>query len=684
MLIKKAVTQVLAVLIIIATVFSAAALLYTYISGTVGESKEELSTSGSSLIKIENAYYEGVGVIHLRNIGEVSDLLDSIYLSLDGENWVKTVFATPNPMVPPGGTTVAFVSTENLQPGNYRLKVVMRSGQEAYGNLVIDGETIDYFFGYISTAYSKSSPLTLVNGFYGKYYDISDNSKYGTIPGYNMFLRGECEEDVFYEGIDRILDFTDHSSYGGSPWPFANIRVPDRFVALWSALIRLDTSSTLLFNIVTDDGIVILVDNKTVFSSWKLQAPTEYSFKVELEGGLHELKIVYFENYGIARLKVEIEVLREKSEETIIGKYYETNGESSRPSIEKILRGEYPLILEKQEETIDYTDNPDYGGSPWPISDTDTFTVHWRIRYFALTSGKYAVKTYNDDGVVVYIDNQTVINDWNLHRPKWNEAEVFLEKGYHVIDILYYENYGIARMFFSINPSTTQHERHMLNLTYTAKVYKLPNNWNDWTPEGYEKLYRMIVNGELDQIGTYSVSEIYFSDNPNYPGNPWFFSGVTDRFAAVFESKFKLEKTSIMYFDVMSDDGVRILLDDKIVLSDWSLHPPRASKSSAIVSPGEHSLKIVYFENYGIALLHVKLYYEEREQIEIMPYFNTLSTIMISFSKGSVKPPISITVIDDRGTIVGEQVLNKINDKVYVDLNRKLTFYGAIAIWRKK
>ena len=85
MFIKKAVTQVLAVLIIIATVFSAAALLYTYISGTIGESKGELSTSGSSLIKIENAYYEGVGVIHLRNIGEVSDLLDSIYLSPDGK-----------------------------------------------------------------------------------------------------------------------------------------------------------------------------------------------------------------------------------------------------------------------------------------------------------------------------------------------------------------------------------------------------------------------------------------------------------------------------------------------------------------------------------------------------------------------------------------------------------------------
>jgi hypothetical protein len=56
---------------------------------------------------------------------------------------------------------------------------------------------------------------------------------------------------------------------------------------------------------------------------------------------------------------------------------------------------------------------------------------------------------------------------------------------------------------------------------------------------------------------------------------------------------------------VTSDDGVRVWLDDKVVLEDWTIHGPKDDRIS--VSGGRHRLHLEYFQNTGTAALQVRI-----------------------------------------------------------------------------
>jgi parallel beta-helix repeat protein len=56
---------------------------------------------------------------------------------------------------------------------------------------------------------------------------------------------------------------------------------------------------------------------------------------------------------------------------------------------------------------------------------------------------------------------------------------------------------------------------------------------------------------------------------------------------------------------VTSDDGIRVWLDDKMVLEDWSIHG--AKEDHLAVAGGQHRLRLEYFQNTGAATLEVQI-----------------------------------------------------------------------------
>lgn len=55
--------------------------------------------------------------------------------------------------------------------------------------------------------------------------------------------------------------------------------------------------------------------------------------------------------------------------------------------------------------------------------------------------GIYRFYTYSDDGSVLYIDNQVVVDNDGGHSPRWREGVIALEKGMHELQLLYFEDY---------------------------------------------------------------------------------------------------------------------------------------------------------------------------------------------------------------------------------------------------
>jgi WD40 repeat protein/tetratricopeptide (TPR) repeat protein len=102
-------------------------------------------------------------------------------------------------------------------------------------------------------------------------------------------------------------------------------------------------------------------------------------------------------------------------------------------------------IFSKQVERIDF----EWGVSaPHQKVPQDHFAIV-ATTTIALPSDKTLRMTaHSDDGIRVYVDDKRVIENWNVHQPARNMADVPLKKGNHVLRIEYFQNSGAATLKF--------------------------------------------------------------------------------------------------------------------------------------------------------------------------------------------------------------------------------------------
>jgi len=72
-------------------------------------------------------------------------------------------------------------------------------------------------------------------------------------------------------------------------------------------------------------------------------------------------------------------------------------------------------------------------------------------------------------------------------------------------------------------------------------------------------------------------------------------------FAATATIKVQRPSSSSVSFQVGSDDGTRLYIDDSLVISNWRTGGYQTQSGSAYLSPGFHTLRIEYFENVSTA-----------------------------------------------------------------------------------
>lgn len=113
-------------------------------------------------------------------------------------------------------------------------------------------------------------------------------------------------------------------------------------------------------------------------------------------------------------------------------------------------------------------------------------------------------------------------------------------------------------------------------------------------PEAFAKL----IAGE--PVATATTQRLdYRSGGPFVEGVPG------DKFAVVAEGS--LEAPAAEYgLEITSDDGVRVWLDDKLILEDWTHHVPKTDAVKVSLG-GKHKLRVEYFEIDGYAALKVEV-----------------------------------------------------------------------------
>ncbi len=81
----------------------------------------------------------------------------------------------------------------------------------------------------------------------------------------------------------------------------------------------------------------------------------------------------------------------------------------------------------------------DFDISNAPVEDH--FAYRFKTRINIPERGVYRFYTYSDDGSLLFIDGEEVVNNDGGHSTRRREGQVALEAGFHDVDLIYFENY---------------------------------------------------------------------------------------------------------------------------------------------------------------------------------------------------------------------------------------------------
>jgi len=126
-------------------------------------------------------------------------------------------------------------------------------------------------------------------------------------------------------------------------------------------------------------------------------------------------------------------------------------------------------------------------------------------------------------------------------------------------------------------------------------------------------------------------------------------------------------ETGTYRFTAVADDGVRIYVDDTLVLEDWNVHPATTTVQDTEVTEGSHTVKVEYFEGSGMASISVSWVkqVEETPSCDTQPH-DSLSSHWTHSSLGCASGEASTVWAAWQPFESGNMIWRQNEDAVYV------------------
>ncbi len=226
----------------------------------------------------------------------------------------------------------------------------------------------------------------------------------------------------------------------------------------------------------------------------------------------------------------------------------------------------------------DYEINKNWGeGSPREDIPVNQFGVRWSKNQF-FAAGRYRFTTATDDGVRLYIDGQLVIDKW-VNQNAAHSAVVDLTQGDHEIIMEYFEGWGgaTARLFWE----TTPDQPAQVPTTYQAEYF-----------------------ANMNLTGAPAVTRTDAAIDFDWAGAAPAMGLPADHFSVRWTRTIDVEE-GLYRFTANADDGIRILVDGKVVLDKWVDQAAPTHTVDVPLTAGSHSLVVEYYDNYWNAIAKV-------------------------------------------------------------------------------
>ncbi len=218
-------------------------------------------------------------------------------------------------------------------------------------------------------------------------------------------------------------------------------------------------------------------------------------------------------------------------------------------------------------------------------------------------------------------------------------------------------------------PATAFGSTHKNPFVFTGTIYFIPPGTS-----------RLPDFTKLNPVGHIYTAVLNISPRSFLQGFP----GVTNRFewfAIDYKGQIYIQKPGLYTFSLLSDDGSRLLIDNRPVINNDGIHPPVEKRGSVYLSRGLHNIEVQYFQGprEQVALVLALVEGNRKVPFDIRKYAPVTmeeenhqtkltlgSGILFDFNSYSLKPE-AIRVLDKVYSLLKNTRFKKIIVEGYTD-----------------
>ncbi len=227
-------------------------------------------------------------------------------------------------------------------------------------------------------------------------------------------------------------------------------------------------------------------------------------------------------------------------------------------------------VLVRDDASVNFT----WGtGAPSTALPADAFSARW-TRTVPFQSGTYRFYVTSDDGVRVWLDGVLIVDQWRDASAVTYTADRTLGAGNHTLRVEYYENTGTAQI-----------------QVWWERLGDFPQ----WRGEYFPR---------PDPVGTPTLVRNDVSLSFEWGGYAPAIGLPPDGFSARWTRSLWFDE-GLYRFHAVVDDGVRLYVDDTLIIDSWRDGGRRELTADRRLTTGNHAMRVEYYERTGDALIQV-------------------------------------------------------------------------------
>src|SRR5450631_1040732 len=392
--------------------------------------------------------------------------------------------------------------------------------------------------------------------------------------------------------LDATVDYPDMLATAT-----ARTGVSTGFSVRYTGQVLANYSETYTFYTQSDDGVRLYVNEQLVIDNWTPHSTTENSGTIALTGGQwYTVRVEYFQLGGFSVLQLKYQSPSE-AKKIIPSTNLRSTGNTTY--YQGLSTDWYSGIAfdtyssNSRDTTVDFPDTTGIGMAR--AGTATTYSARWSGQVLATYAETYTFYTRSDDGVRLYVNGSLIVDHWNDHTLVEDSGTISLAAGqWYSIKLEYYNNGGTGAIQLSFQSPSESKKIVPLTSLRTSAVAYVGGLWGDW--------YAGIA------FDSYLTT---FSDlNVNYSDVTATALGRINRseYYSVRWTGQVLAPTSETYtFYTQSDDGVRLYVNNTLVVTNWINHGTTENSGAITLTAGQwYDLKLEYYQSSGQSVIQLK------------------------------------------------------------------------------